>query len=103
LIGLGVSVLVGYSVWQARLLIIGPSITLSEVPTFVQTERIVTLTGYAANITTITLNGRKIYTDLNGYFAEGFLLENGYTIATLEGTDRYGRTTRVIQDFIYSP
>jgi len=59
--------------------------------------------GEATNITGITLNGRTIYTDKNGYFKEAIILENGYTIATLEGTDLYGRTTRIERSLFYQP
>lgn len=92
-----------YVLYQARLIITGPSITLSEVPETVQNERTVILTGEARNIAAITLNGRTIYTDERGTFEEAVVLENGYTIATLEATDRYGRTTRVEQPFVYTP
>lgn len=92
-----------YTLWQARLLIIGPTITLTAEPAVVVHERTTELSGYAANIVRITLNGRQIYTDKNGYFKEVLVLENGYTVATLTGTDRYGRTTSLTRTFVYVP
>jgi hypothetical protein len=63
----------------------------------------VTLRGHARNITHITLNGRPIFTDQAGYFQEAMMLENGYTIATIAATDRYGRTTAVSREFVFLP
>lgn len=81
----------------------GPQVTLLEEPPKVVNERFVTLLGHADNITRITLNGRPIFTDQAGYFHEAMMLENGYTIATIAATDRYGRTTAVIREFMYLP
>ena len=103
LIVLGVGLLLLYASWQARLLIVGPVITLTEEPSVTQTTRTVTLSGNTANITGITLNDRVIYTDKNGYFKETVVLENGYTIITFKGTDRYGRTITLERNFIYTP
>lgn len=91
-----------YAVWQARLLIIGPTISLNEEPQIVQQERVITLSGQAANIVGITLNGRTIYTDKNGNFNESVFLENGYSVVTIEGIDRYGRSTIVQRKFVYT-
>jgi len=93
----------GYILFQARLLIAGPQIVLIEEPPRVVNERFVTLRGHARNITHITLNGRPIFTDQAGYFQEAMMLENGYTIATIAATDRYGRTTAVSREFVFLP
>ncbi len=95
--------LILYVLWQARFLIAGPQITLAEEPPRVSNERFITLRGEARNITTITLNGRQIFTDPYGHFNEALVLENGYTIATIAATDRYGRTTSLERSFMYTP
>jgi hypothetical protein len=96
-------VLLLYVVWQARFLLTGPVIVLRDEPPQHSNERIVTLSGAARNITSITLNGRQIFTDPHGEFKEALVLENGYTIATIAATDRYGRTTELRRPFIYTP
>lgn len=90
-----------YVLYQARFLLEGPRITVEELPT-VHTERLVTLHGKARNIVHITLNGRQIYTDKDGNFKEALVLENGYTVTTLVAQDRYGRTTRHTETFVFS-
>jgi hypothetical protein len=96
-------VLVLYILWQARYLLAGPQITLENEPPRVGNERIITLSGTAENISSITLNGRQIFTDTHGHFEEALVLETGYTIATIAATDRYGRTTTVTRPFVYQP
>ena len=93
----------GYVLFQARYLIIGPQITLTEPPNLLQNERYVTLTGTAYNISRLWLNDRPIYTDAQGNFKETVVLENGYTITTLRAEDRYGRETFATEQFVYSP
>ncbi|MEM9336956.1 MAG: hypothetical protein AAGA35_03820 [Patescibacteria group bacterium] len=92
-----------YALFQARFIIVGPVITLSSEPAVEQNTRIVLLSGNARSITNLTLNGRQIFTDEQGNFEEALILENGYTIATLEAVDRYGRNTRVVRPFVYQP
>lgn len=91
-----------YVLFQARFLLAGPQIFLDPIGS-AQTERLLTLQGQARNITRITLNGRQIYTDKNGYFKEALVLENGYTVATLWAEDRYGHITSRTQTFVYTP
>lgn len=94
---------IGYALFQARFLLSGPVLTFENTPETIQTQRMVTLEGLAKNIVFITLNGRQIYTDKNGYFKEALVLENGYTIATLQAHDRYGRSRSYKQEFVYTP
>ena len=91
-----------YTLFQARFLIAGPQIALATQD-IVSNERLVSIDGSAENIVRMTLNGRQIFTDADGNFSEALVLENGYTIATLEALDRYGRITRQTQTFVYVP
>jgi hypothetical protein len=103
IVALFVGCLILYITFQARFLIVGPEITLIHEPASVQNSPTVALEGTARNIAKITLNGRQIFTDQSGYFSEALVLENGYTIATITATDRYGRETKVVRSFVYTP
>ena len=103
LIILAVSLILVYVMYQARFLIEGPKLYLIDEPDSIQNSQLVHLRGKASNISTINLNGRQIFTDRTGYFDEALLLENGYTIATIQATDRYGRTQRIVKQFVYTP
>lgn len=94
---------VWYVLFQARFLVAGPQLTLTSPETPLSTERTVTLSGQAANIVELTLNGRPIYTDTTGIFTETLVLENGYTTATLRARDRYGRIVTERRSFVYQP
>ena len=94
---------IGYALFQARFLLAGPVITFINLPAVVQNERLIMLEGTAQNIVRMTLNGRQIYTDKNGHFKEALILENGYTIATIQVQDRYGRSRSYVQKFVYTP
>ena len=92
-----------YVLYQARFILIGPEVVLTDPPKTVQEVRVIDLHGRATNITHLSLNGREIFTDEHGYFKEALVLENGYTVATLVATDRYGRATEVVTPFVFTP
>lgn len=92
---------IGYGGWQARYLIIGPAITISEPPSIVQNDRTVTITGTAENATRLYLNGRPIITDASGHFFESVVLENGPSSVSLVAFDRYGRLDRWEQPLVF--
>lgn len=101
------ALLIGFIVWyghfQARFFIEGPKLTLTSPTVEVSNERIISVTGSTENITDITLNGRSIHTDAFGNFTESLVLENGYTIMTVEVRDRYGRTSSLSRGLVYEP
>lgn len=96
-------ILFSYVVYQARFLILGPQIVLNSDPAAIQHQPVVELEGQLFNIVSATLNGRTIFTDESGYFKEALILENGYTIATLAVTDRFGRTAAIKRSYVFLP
>jgi hypothetical protein len=103
LMALAAGIILLYILFQARFLLQGPQLSLIDEPNSVQNSQVVNLRGTARNITKISLNGRQIFTDKAGYFDEALVLENGYTIATIQATDRYGRTASIVKQFVYTP
>ena len=96
-------IFITYVVYQARFLVIGPVINLTNSSDIIRHERLVTLTGSAKNITSISVNNRPIVTDEAGHFAETIVLENGYTVVRISAVDRYGRETTTERSFVYVP
>lgn len=92
-----------YVHFQARSLIQGPTISLTKAYTPIQHDRALVLEGTAHNIVKLTLNGKEIHTNAAGEFAHTFILENGYTITTLDAQDRFGRKTSIVQEYVYIP
>lgn len=83
-------VIVGYSLFQAQKLIKGPIIeiyTPENGATYNQT--LIEIEGRAKNTAYLNLNGRKIFTDREGYFREKLLLFPGYNIIKLDATDKF--------------
>lgn len=101
--GLLIIGLLGYGIFQSRLLLEGPRITLIDPPATVRTEPWVYIEGTAENIVYIAINDHAIPTNERGYFKEALLLQAGYTIISIEARDRYGRTKQVTQEFVYTP
>jgi len=90
-----------YAGWQSRHLLIGPELTIDSEPEVVQTGRVIMLSGVAENVTSLTLNGRPIVTDRNGNFTEGIVLENGYSVVSIDAHDRFGRTVHWETPVVY--
>lgn len=81
-----------YVLWQGRHLLLGPELSITDAPQAVESDRIVFINGRAENATALYLNGRPIVTDQEGVFSEGIVLENGYSVVSLDAQDRYGRS-----------
>lgn len=96
-------VLVGYIAYQARFLLTGPQIVAADTAITTVNERTVTIAGEARNIARIALNGQQIYTNPEGAFAEQVVLTEGYNLLTIAATDRYGRTSEVVREYVYKP
>jgi hypothetical protein len=99
----GILLAITYVIFQARFLIIGPQIVLTNDVELVHNERVVYLEGTAFNISRLWLNDRQIFTDAGGRFKEALVLENGYTMSTLRAEDRYGRVTTLERSFVFTP
>lgn len=92
-----------YVIFQARFLITGPQVRLMEEPSITQSGRTVEIKGVAENVTALFINGRAIVTDREGAFKENLVLENGYTIMSIDARDRYGRTVHLERPYVYTP
>ncbi len=89
-----------YVAFQARHLLEGPVIRLISEAPYETSDPTVTLSGTALNITSLSLNGRPIYTNDQGDFTETLVLPKGYTIMTLTAKDRYGRVHSLERTYV---
>ncbi len=96
------ALVLGYGAFRAKSLVEGPDIGISfPLNGATTTESLVEVQGHARNISFLTLNGEKIFTDEAGSFKEKVLLSRGYNIMTLEAKDRFGRTAVKTLQLIY--
>ncbi len=95
--------LVAYSLFQARFLIIGPHISVSS-PTDGETVQssVVNLVGSAQNISYISVDDRPIFVNEKGEFSEKLIAPEGLSIITLRAKDRFGRETQKQIRIIYN-
>lgn len=94
----------GYALYQARNLITGPVISITEPYNGgAQKDSLVEIKGQARNISAISLNDRPIYIDESGYFVEKLLLEEGYNIMKLKAQDKFGRSTEKTLELVLEP
>jgi hypothetical protein len=95
--------ILGYGLFQARNLIIGPEITILTPKNGENvTNPLVIVTGVAINITKISLDDRQIFVDKKGNFSEKLLVPSGYTIIKLVTQDKFGRTTQKLVELNYT-
>lgn len=88
-------IFVSYCLFQARYLILGPSVTIeSPIDGQIVTDPIVEIVGRARNVAWISLNDRQIYTDEEGHWKEKLILSPGLSIMTVKARDRFGRNTQ---------
>jgi hypothetical protein len=89
LIGIGI---IGYSLYQARNLILGPELAITAPLNGATVENaLVHITGTAKNVSYISLNNRQIFVDNKGTFNEDLLLAPGYNVWELQAKDKFGR------------
>lgn len=96
-----VIVIIGYSLFQAQKLIVGPIIevyTPQNGATYNQT--LIEINGRARNTAHLKLNGKKIFTDKEGYFKEKLLLSPGYNIIRLDAVDKFKKYTEKTLEII---
>ena len=88
------SLLIVYSLYQARALLIGPQIWIERPQDGEVVENpLVTVEGQARNIAWISLNDHQIFTDEKGRWGEKLIVSQGLSIMTMKARDRFGRET----------
>lgn len=89
---IGLVVLGGYGLFEARRLLEGPQITISSPKDgSALSASAMVVTGTAHNVSFLTLNEKPAFTDESGYFAITLSPPPGYTVVTVAATDRFGR------------
>jgi len=85
-----VCILVAYGIFNARNLIIGPTIEIFRSDQNVETsENLFTVNGRAKNIAYISVNEKPIFVDTEGLFEEKLLLSPGSNIIEIKARDRF--------------
>lgn len=84
--------IVGYMIYNSRVLIAGPKILLDSPTNWATvSEKMLQIAGKTENTTFISINDRAINVDESGRFSESLLLSPGYNIISVEAKDKFDR------------
>lgn len=94
--------ILGYSFYQSRNLLMGPVITVNEPENgSTSEEQLIKISGAAKNIKKITLDDRPIFIDEAGNFSEKLLLSEGYNIIKISAWDKFNKKTEKTIELVY--
>ena len=97
-----VGVIVFYAYYQSRAVVAGPEIILATpLNGITSTTSLIEVRGVAIHAKELTLDGRGIFVDMSGNFAEKLLLQDGYNIIQLTAKDGGGREVKKTIEMIY--
>jgi hypothetical protein len=99
---LSVFLLVSYGLFNARNLIMGPTIEIFSPAKDMETEEnVIIVNGRAKNITFISLNEKPISVDTQGLFEEKLLLSPGSNIIEIKARDRFKKEIKKVIKIYY--
>lgn len=84
-----VLLLISYGIFNARNLIIGPTIEIFNPVTEETKENILIIKGRTKNIALLSLNEKPIFVDKQGLFEEKLLLSPGSNTIEIKAKDRF--------------
>ena len=97
-----VGIIVFYAYYQSRAVVAGPEIVLATpLNGITSTTSLIEVRGVAIHAKELTLDGRGIFVDMSGNFAEKLLLQDGYNIIQLTANDGGGREVKKTIELIY--
>jgi len=103
-IGLAIFFLIvlGYAYYEGRALLYGP--TIDVAPRVMEvSEPLITISGQAQRISSLSLNGMEISVTEEGGFSEKYVLTPGYNRLILNARDKYGKTAERVVEIMYNP
>lgn len=84
---------IAYATFRANDFMKGPQLAIHSPASAVLATNFVEVSGSSKNISHLTLNGRKIFTDKTGAWKEKMLLFPGMNVIQAYANDRFGRET----------
>lgn len=95
-------VVITYTYYKTRDMSRGPTITItSPVNGSSVYSSLVKIKGTADNISHLSMNDRKIFTDESGEFTEELLLSSGYNIISIKANDKFERSIEKTLELVY--
>ena len=101
-IGIFFLIVAGYAYFELRGILYGPTITVSSSLTEVH-DPFVSISGSAARISSLSMNGKAVTVTQTGAFNEPYLLAPGLNRIVLDAKDKYGRSRTTVIQIVYTP
>lgn len=101
---LAVAIIIGYTIFNSRIFIAGPQLTISN-PTNGETisdSPLVRVEGSVEHISSIKVNDKMFPIDSNGNFTESILLKPGHNIIYIKAQDKFGRCIEEKLELFYT-
>ncbi len=96
-----VALIFGYFWHQLSYLINPPFVKLSQpISDFTTSEKSVNVSGQTEPDVYLTINGREVYVNSEGYFKSTVSLDSGLNILKIEAKDRFGKTNIVTRNVV---
>src|ERR1700679_4119793 len=95
-------VIAGYAYFEARGILFGPTIQVSQSVEQVSVPYI-ELTGTTSHIATLSMNGQSVPVTESGTFDIPYALSPGFNRIVLDATDKYGNATEKVVEVVYTP
>lgn len=93
--------LLGFGLFEARRYLTGPVLVIDRpLPGSVIEGPAVRVSGHAANLSYLHINGAQAFVDENGTLSWVYTPPKGYTVLTAKASDRFGRERVVSIPFI---
>lgn len=90
LVIISILLLISYGIFNARCLIMGPSIEIFSPTKDIETaQNTIDIKGQVQNVAFLSLNEKPIFVDKDGLFQEKLLLSPGSNIIEIKATDRF--------------
>lgn len=96
------AIALGYAIFEARGILIGPRIDVPQGISEVH-EAYILIQGRAERISSLSMDGQQIPVTESGDFAQPYLLAPGYNRIVLDAKDSYGRARQQVIQILYAP
>lgn len=95
-------VLMGYALFEARGILMGPEIIVPEAVLNIH-EPSVSIRGTTKHISALSMNGTPVPVTEAGAFAEMYIASEGYNRVVFQAKDKYGHTQEQVVEIVYTP
>jgi len=96
-------IVLGYAYFEARALLFGPTITIDSGTALNVQDSYVLITGTAAHIKSLAVDGEPIQVTEAGAFQEPYVLSPGLNRIVFDTKDKYGHATQKVVEIVYTP